>query len=154
MVVIIQVYEWTTMITIIKWQKNKSLGQIIHQITEEGGDQKFMRQEKINYRVFSLFILVTFLVNVFYVFEYIDITSDKIKQQRQNFKMLHHLFGNYDLLVMTVLTFVFVPVVLLLSNYHRNTYEFVKVNLWTFYFVEMCFIGAYFLYFNNIISTL
>jgi hypothetical protein len=128
--VIAQIYEWLTMITIILWQKDKSLGKMIYIITEEGGCKYFMRQEGFNLIGFITFVVSSFL------YRYVLFTREVDERFTSSEQFKDVTFSIYDMhnwIVVLVLSSVFAPSVYLIKNYHLAEYLQVKTSMWVFY---------------------
>ena len=108
-IVLIQVYEWGTILTIIIWCRGKSLGQILHELHEQKA-KKFRRIEICNFIVVLLLISILFAALLYMLFTEIGSIAK------------YKIWLAIESIVSISLTTLFISLVCCLKKYHISVY--------------------------------
>jgi hypothetical protein len=111
---VLQSYEWTTMIFIILIQSENSLGKIIYTLHEEAEKKKFVRKEMAIGGVFFMLSLIIALYRVEAIL--FDIGINFFTDYKELFLNLK-IGGEIGILV--VMTVVFITLVFLLNKHYK-----------------------------------
>ena len=128
---ITQMYEWLTILTIITYQKDKSLGEILYKLNLHG-IKTFRTIELINF-VFYL-LLVVAMVTLKCFGDYYWLLSPKyiLNPGTKQFNLIEAT----DWLPALLLVVIFCVLVYQMNHYHNNEWKRLRKSIWVFFIVE------------------
>jgi hypothetical protein len=135
--ILTQAYEYVTIYTILWWQRGKSLGQILHELHEEG-IEFFQRLEMCIFAAYVFIFVSSFGLKLYVIGFFIDYNDARGKYHTASYINL----GN-DLFFAILLSFTFVITIFKLRKSQKFAYSKLKCSFWIFYTTEMIVLFCY-----------
>jgi len=128
-------YEWLTILSILTYQKYKSLGEIMYNMNTKG-IESFRLTEMINFIIYVS--LVVTMVTLKILGDYYWLKSPKYILEIGTLQF--GFIESTDIIPVILLTIVFSALVIQMKHYHNQEWRRLRKSIYVFYFVEIILI--------------